>query len=82
MIEIVKESFQQNYKINRLFAKRLSSLVEKILEIAPRPLNRSPTAVVQTRWTSQQIIVGLGELRNIQWQKLLRVFFAADIVTF
>lgn len=79
MIEIVKESFQQNYKINRLFAKRLSSLVEKI---APRPLNRSPTAVVQTRWTSQQIIVGLGELRNIQWQKLLRVFFAADIVTF
>lgn len=79
MIEIVKESFQQNYKINRLFAKRLPSLVEKI---APRPLNRSPTAVVQTRWTSQQIIVGLGELRNIQWQKLLRVFFAADIVTF
>lgn len=79
MIEIVKESFQQNYKINRLFSKRLSSLVEKI---ASRPLNRSPTAVVQTRWTSQQIIVGLGELRNIQWQKLLRVFFAADIVTF
>lgn len=79
MIEIVKESFQQNYKINRLFSKRLSSLVEKI---APRPLNRSPTAVVQTRWTSQQIIVGLGELRNIQRQKLLRVFFAADIVTF
>lgn len=79
MIEIVKESFQQNYKINRLFSKRLSSLVEKI---APRPLNRSPTAVVQTRWTSQQIIVDLGELRNIQWQKLLRVFFAADIVTF
>lgn len=80
MIEIVKESFQQNYKINRLFAKRLSSLVEKILEIAPRPF--LPTAVVQTRWTSQQIIVDLGELRNIQWQKLLRVFFAADIVTF
>lgn len=41
MIEIVKESFQQNYKINRLFSKRLSSLVEKILEIAPRPFTDS-----------------------------------------